>query len=225
MWFADKETPDTGATTMVEDARTDEQVLHGAGDDLLEPALSDEDILDAMRRIPGYLDISTADFREIYQLAHRHALERLFGGVTAGALMRTGIEPARVDMTLGEAAASMARQGLKTVPVDDARGHVVGMLSESDYLRRLNAHTFLELLLRLVRDVNSFSHRCRETRVSEAMTSPPATLTEDTGFFGMIRAFRNHDVRTMPVVDEQGRLKGVLFRKDFVRAHHLEEFL
>jgi len=42
-----------------------------------ELALSDDDILDAMQHIPGYLDISTEDFRIIYHLAWQHALERL----------------------------------------------------------------------------------------------------------------------------------------------------
>ena len=42
-----------------------------------EPELSDEDFLDAMDHIPGYLDISTEDFRVIYHLAWRHAVARL----------------------------------------------------------------------------------------------------------------------------------------------------
>ncbi len=42
-----------------------------------ELELSDEDILDAMAHIPGYIDISTEDFRAIYHLAWRHAVERL----------------------------------------------------------------------------------------------------------------------------------------------------
>ncbi len=42
-----------------------------------EPELTDEDILDAMQHIPGYLDISTEDFRIVYHLAWHHAVERL----------------------------------------------------------------------------------------------------------------------------------------------------
>lgn len=42
-----------------------------------EPELTDEDILDAMQHVPGYLDISTDDFRVIYHLAWRHAVARL----------------------------------------------------------------------------------------------------------------------------------------------------
>jgi CBS domain-containing membrane protein len=43
----------------------------------LELELSDEDILDALAHVPGYIDISTEDFRIVYHLAWRHALERL----------------------------------------------------------------------------------------------------------------------------------------------------
>jgi CBS-domain-containing membrane protein len=210
---------------MAEDTDFDDKALHAGGDDLPELELSDEDILDAMRHIPGYLDISTEDFRAIYHLAHRHALQRLVGNVRAGKLMRTGIEPVRPDMTMEQAAASMARQGLKALPVVDGGGGVVGMLTESDFLRRLQADTFLALLLRLVQDVSSFRHRCHETPVSEAMTVPPVTIPERAGFFDMIRAFHSHEGRSMPVVDGGGRLRGLLLRKDFIHAYHLEEFL
>lgn len=32
--------------------------------------ISDEDILDAMKNIPGYLDITPGDFRELYKFAY-----------------------------------------------------------------------------------------------------------------------------------------------------------
>ena len=50
-----------------------------------ELELADEDILDAMQDIPGYLDITTGDFRELYHLAHRHAIDRLLSGLRAQA--------------------------------------------------------------------------------------------------------------------------------------------
>lgn len=46
-------------------------------DKALELELSDEDILDALAHVSGYIDISTEDFRTVYHLAWRHALERL----------------------------------------------------------------------------------------------------------------------------------------------------
>lgn len=55
------------------------EILTGVGDLDVdhEPELSDEDLIDAMEHIPGYLDISTEDFRIIYHLAWRHAIARL----------------------------------------------------------------------------------------------------------------------------------------------------
>jgi CBS domain-containing membrane protein len=201
------------------------KALHAGGDDLPELELSDEDILDAMQHISGFLDISTGDFREIYHLAHRHALMRLFGGVRASSLMRVGIEPLHPHMLLDQAAGSMASQGLKSLPVVDGENRVVGVLTETDFLRRLRADTFLELLLRLVADVNGFSHRCHQTPVHEAMTAPPVTIGEEAGFFVIITAFHAHEGRSMPVVDANGRLRGLLLRKDILDAYHLEDLL
>lgn len=210
---------------MADDNQLDLQALHAGGDDLLELELSDEDILDAMQHISGFLDISTEDFREIYHLAHRHAVERLLGRIRAGRMMRERVEPLQPDAMLDEAAAVMARQGMKCLPVVDADNRVIGMLTETDFLRRMHADTFLGLLLRLVEDVDSFSHDCHETPVREAMSTPPAVVDEHAGFFTIIKAFRAHAGRAMPVVDAQGRLRGLLLRKEFVDACHLEDLL
>ena len=210
---------------MNQDPILDPKAVRAGEDDLPELDLSDEDILDAMRHIPGYIDISTEDFRAIYHLAHGHALERLFRHVRAGNLMRAEIEPLQPDIRLDEAARTLAGQGRKSLPVVDADSRVIGMLTETDILRRLNADTFLELLLRLVADHGTFTHRCHETPVREAMTAPAVTVAERAGFREIVSAFHTHEGRSMPVVDAQGRLRGLLLRKDFVKAYHMEDLL
>lgn len=122
---------------------SDLKAVRSGEDDGPELDLSDEDILDAMRHIPGYLDISTQDFRAIYHLAHAHAQERLFRQVRAGSLMRREIEPLRPNTPLDEAARILVEQKRKSLPVVDTDGYVIGMLTETDFLRRLEADTFL----------------------------------------------------------------------------------
>ena len=46
--------------------------------------LKEEDIVAGMGEIPGYLDITPRDFKEIYLLAFQHALERLSREVAVG---------------------------------------------------------------------------------------------------------------------------------------------
>jgi CBS domain-containing membrane protein len=210
---------------MNEKRMIDRKAVHAGEDDVPELELSDDDILDAMRHIPGYLDISVQDFRAIYHLAHGHALERLFRNLSVGSLMRTGIEPLHPYTNLDAAARALVEQGLKSLPVVDVNGRVIGMLTETDYLHSLKADSFLQLLLRLIEDRRIFTQRCKKMPVSEAMTVPAITITVEAGFREIVSAFHAHEGRSMPVVDAAGKVQGMLLRKDFVKAYHLEDLL
>jgi CBS-domain-containing membrane protein len=190
---------------------------------MTEIELTDEDVLDAMRQIPGYLDISTEDFRAIYHLAHVHAIGRMFDRIRAGDLMLTGLAPVQVTMCLREAAQQLVAQGRKSLPVVDDRGLVVGILTETDFLRCLKADSVLDLLLRLGATALPVGQHCEHTSVADTMSAPAVTVGEQAGFEEIMRAFRQHRGRSMPVVDDQGRLQGLLLRKDFLHACHQED--
>ena len=82
--------------------------------------IKEEDILEAMRAIPGYLDITPGDFKEVYRLAFQHALERLSRAVTAAEIMTTDVVTVNPDTPVAEVAAAMGRRGVSGVPVVDA---------------------------------------------------------------------------------------------------------
>ncbi len=191
---------------------------------LTDLAISDEDVLDAMRHIPGYLDITLSDFRALYHFAHNHAVARTFAHVQASHLMTRDIRPVRPGDMLDMAARSMNEQGLKSIPVVDEDGWVVGILTEENYLRRFGVDGFLGLMLRLMAEPDGFSHRCHETPVSAVMTTPAITVMERADFAGIVLAFRKCQGRSLPVVDGAGQLKGILMRRQFVDACHLGPF-
>ena len=85
---------------------------------LLAPGIEikDEDILEAMRAIPGYLDITPGDFKEVYRLAFQHALERLSRAVTAAEIMTTDVVTVTPDTPVAEVAAAMGRRGVSGSP-------------------------------------------------------------------------------------------------------------
>jgi CBS-domain-containing membrane protein len=188
----------------------------------LGPELTDADVFDAMERIPGYLDITTDDFRDLYRLAYGHAIDRLVGGVRARELMRRDDIALEPEMTLYGAAELMVARELKSLPVVDPPRRVIGMLSESDVLGRLGAATFLELIIESDREHAEHRSLLMQTRVGEVMTSPVVTVAEDAAFATILDAFRRHDGRRMPVVDQAGRLVGMLARKDFIAACPLQ---
>ena len=197
------------------DASDDKLKQDGASDELAELDLPDADILDAMQHISGYLDISTEDFRKVYHLAHRHAVARLLSSFRAKNLMRAVLQPLLGDMPLSAAAKVLVASGYKALPVVDPIGRVIGMLTETDFLRQLNTDAWLQMLLNNLADDVTTQH-WRDVRVSAAMTSPAVTIEEDAGFQDVIGAFKQHIGRSIPVVKRDGQLLGLLFRKDFL---------
>jgi CBS-domain-containing membrane protein len=179
--------------------------------------LTDEDCYEAMRRIPGYLDISLEDFREVYRLALDHAAERLTGGLRARDLMAQQTLALSPDLPLDQAVWDLAAHRLKGAPVVDGAGRVSGVLSETDLLRHLGAHTWLELLVRHRAGDAALDRCCHDSRVSDAMSAPAVCIGPEAGIQDILGAFRAHRGRRMPVVDAEGRLLGMLARKEVLR--------
>jgi CBS-domain-containing membrane protein len=185
--------------------------------------LDDDDVLDAMRQIPGYLDISTEDFRALYLLAQAHARQRLLRGLRAADLMLVGIRPLAPDWSLHVAATCLVEQGLKALPVTAPDGTVTGILTETDFLGCFAASSYLELLLRLDAASPGDLARCRGMRVDQAMSAPAICVSEQARAPELLAAFRRHPGRSMPVIGADGRLRGLLLRKDLLHAAHLED--
>jgi len=193
--------------------------------DTPELEISDEDILESMVEIPGYLDVSTEDFRLLYHLAHRHALSRVFRNIRADRLMRTGVVPLHPEMMLYEAAAIMSRQRVKGLPVATPDNRVVGILTETDYLRWLQTDSVMTLMLQISDATDLFVRHGKKTAVQTVMTTEVATLDENDGFREIVSAFHTHEGGAMPVVNTTGHLLGMLMREDFLKACHLEGLL
>jgi CBS-domain-containing membrane protein len=191
-------------------------------DEHRELELSDADILDAMREIPGYIDITTADFRSIYHLAHVHAIERMNSRLCARNLMRSHIRPLDPTTRLVDAADVFVQQDVKALPVAERSGRVIGILTETDILKCLGATSFLELLPKLLTQNHRLAACPPDTETSAMMTAPAVTISEQAGFNQIMAAFRQHAGRSMPVVDDRNHLVGLLMRKDFLTACQLE---
>jgi CBS-domain-containing membrane protein len=190
---------------------------------LAELELSDEDILDAMQRLPGYLDITTEDFRAIYHVAHAHALARMFGDLRAAGLMHTGLQPLHAEMSLEAAARAMLSQGTKALPVVDGENRVVGILTETDLLRCRGVHSALALWLATAVAGSSPDPHPLAAKVGTAMTIPAIAVDQNADFHAIAAAFHRHPGHTMPVVDAESRLCGLLSRKQFIAAYPLAE--
>ncbi|MEE9610519.1 MAG: CBS domain-containing protein, partial [Desulfatiglandales bacterium] len=99
--------------------------------------ISDNDIIDAMKGINGYLDITPGDFKEVYRLAYAHAIERLTHLAKAKDVMTQKVISVERDTPLIEVVNMLANLGISGVPVVDKDRKVVGIISEKDFLFRM----------------------------------------------------------------------------------------
>ncbi|MFC1400591.1 MULTISPECIES: IMP dehydrogenase [Streptacidiphilus] len=101
------------------------------------------------------------------------------------------------EATLAEADALCAKFRISGVPVTDPSGRLLGIVTN--------------------RDMAFESDRSRQVR--EVMTPMPL-ITGEVGISGedAIARLRRHKIEKLPLVDAEGRLKGLITVKDFVKA-------
>jgi CBS domain-containing membrane protein len=183
--------------------------------------IKEQDILEAMRAIPGYLDITPADFKEIYQLAFQHALERLRRGVTAAEIMTTDVVAVNPDTPVAEVAAAMGRRGVSGVPVVDAENKVVGVISEKDFLARMGVtepRNFMSLVAGCLRTKGCVALPIKRALAQDIMSAPAVTVTPDTPVRDIAARLTQEGVNRVAVTDPAGHLLGLVSRGDVVKA-------
>jgi CBS domain-containing protein len=126
------------------------------------------------------------------------------------------------DATLVEAANRMLDAHVSGLPVVDAGGRLVGILSEGDLLRRAETGTarrhsgWAELFLGPGRLAGEYVHAHART-VHDLMTETPLTVTEDTKLSDVVDLMERRRIKRVPVVRGHA-LVGVVSRADVVRA-------
>ncbi len=94
--------------------------------------MSDADVLDGMKSIPGYLDITPGDFIEIFRFAYRHAIERIAQSLLAKDIMTYPTLTVLEDTPVFEIASIFAKNKINRVPVTDQNGHLLGIVARAD---------------------------------------------------------------------------------------------
>ena len=183
--------------------------------------MSDEDILDAMKSIPGYLDITPGDFNEIFGYAYRHAVERIAQSLLAKDVMTEKVIFVTATTSLKETAAKMAAHGISGIPVIDDRGTVVGIISEKDFLFHMGEKrttSIMNVIAQCLTSNGCVAISMRTGYAKDIMTSPAHTVFEDTPIFEIASIFAEKNINRVPVLDQNSHLVGIVARADIFQA-------
>jgi CBS domain-containing protein len=127
------------------------------------------------------------------------------------------------DTPMVEAANLMLQKHISGLPVVDATGKLVGMLSEGDFVRRGEIGTqrkrgrFLKFILGPGRVAADFVHE-HGRRVSEIMTSEPlVTVSEETPLERIVALMEKNSIKRVPVMRD-GKIVGMVSRSNLLQA-------
>lgn len=188
--------------------------------------IKEEDILEAMRAIPGYLDITPGDFKEIYRLALQHALERLSQDITAAGIMTKDVVTVNPDTPVADVAAAMGRRGISGLPVVDAGYKVVGMISEKDFLSHMvvgDSKNFMTLVAGCLKTKGCMALPVKKALARDLMSSPAVTVLPETPVRTIAATFTARSINRVAVTDPEGHLLGLVSRGDIVKATRSRE--
>ncbi len=182
--------------------------------------IDDEDILEAMKQIPGYLDITPGDFKQVYLKAYEHALNRLTTSLKAVDVMTADVVWVKEDTPVVEVAEIMEASRVSGLPVIGEEGKVVGVISEKDYLVEMGADeggNFMALVVECLKTGQCKSISVRVKKAADIMSRPAVTVGEEATLQEVTALFAQEGINRVPVLDRDSKLAGIVTREDILR--------
>jgi len=181
---------------------------------------TDDDIVEAMREISGYLDITPSDFKEVYQIASRHAMERLKKSIKAAHVMTTPVMTVFEEEPLLYAAKLMAYNNISGLPVLNHEQRVSGIISEKDFLKKAmldHDGSFMNLIVQCLEVSGCLATDLQKLHVKDIMSTPPICVQESVSIAEVAMTMESRKINRVPVLDENSNLAGIIARSDIVQ--------
>ncbi|MFJ1608613.1 CBS domain-containing protein [Streptomyces sp. NPDC088253] len=141
-----------------------------------------------------------------------------------GSVMATEVVRALPSAPFKEVAGLLAEHGISGVPVVDEDETVIGVISETDLVVRQAETTDRSGAKHRFRPAEPTRGARRQATKAQARTAgqlmsvPPLTVRADNTVAEAARAMTQNRVERLPVVDENGRLVGIVTRRDLIQV-------
>lgn len=147
-------------------------------------------------------------------------LEQLRFDLQVRDVMTTPVTSVRAAATLREAVELVTGQEFRALPVVDEAGRLVGMVTSGDFVARGGLGARLDLLAVLSRAAQGeiLERLDPERRVRDVMSTGVVTVRGTDSVATATHRMAEERVKRLPVVDDEGRLIGILSRADVLRA-------
>ncbi len=137
-------------------------------------------------------------------------------------VMTRNVISVKADESILSAARLMLQNRISGLPVLDASGALIGIVTEGDFLRRGELGTtkrrsrWVEFLLGPGKLAEEYVHQSGR-KISEVMTRDPHTVGEDDSLESVVTQMERYRVKRLPVI-RNGRLVGIVSRANLLHA-------
>ncbi|GAB2484187.1 CBS domain-containing protein [Nocardiopsis aegyptia] len=144
-------------------------------------------------------------------------------------VMTTEVFSVAEETDYRETAEQLIERRVSAMPVTDGEGHVVGVVSEEDLLHKeefAGGDYWPPLRARLrarLGSGGSAGAKAAARNAAELMTSPAVTVGPEASVVLAARLMERRGVKRLPVVDEAGRLIGIVSRRDLLSVFVKED--
>ena len=186
--------------------------------------ISEQDVIEAMKAMQGYIDITPGDFKEVYHAAYALAVKRLLNTLKAADLMSRPVMLIEQEMELVKAAAILAEKKISGAPVIDSEGRIVGIVSEKDFLKEMGfgeTPSFMQIATHCLNDKGCMIGRLHKRTIASIMTKPPITGGVHMTIAEISELFAKRQINRLPIISEDGRPVGIVTRTDLAHSYSI----
>lgn len=175
-----------------------------------------EDLDAALKHYNQVLDVSRADLEGLLHIAGRSAFNRNFGNLRCVDIMSQPVFAVEPGVPQKEAWALMKQERVKALPVVDAEGVVLGIVSISDFVRQATLDAPEGVAQRIRHLVTGRS--AQKAKVEVLMETDTQVVEASCLLVDLVPLFSTGGCHHLPVVDGQRKLVGIVTQTDLIRA-------
>ena len=150
----------------------------------------------------------------------------------ASEIMNKNVLSVHFDDKLEDAVKIMTGNKVSGLPVVDKENKIIGVITDRDllvYSEKLKVVPLFDysgwiLPLNYISDDVFYENNAKlfaRTRVEDVMSKKVVTVKESASWYDVVGLMKKHSINRIPVVDEKGKLAGIITRTDVL--NHIEE--
>jgi len=183
------------------------------------------DFQQALKSMDTFIDITVDDLMTLSRRAEQFASRRDTEAIGVARVMSQPVCTVHPQTPLTDAAHLMVSERISGLPVVDDAGHLVGIITEADFLRALGvpAHQPQHNLWQTLESL--FSHLAHhgeleapDAPVTEHMVKNVVCVHPEQDLHDVIEIMKRNSVKRVVVCDNERRVLGMVTRSDLVRV-------